>query len=138
VWDWYRIRFARTEEQPPQLRRAPGDDVIAVLMLLENYENEQNRRFLEGFVVQRYPLRWWFPEEETYRLPRDWRTAEVTERSSLLMRLLRQPFDPITSQQFWNYILYRIPPHPLGSTDFVIAVRPEVAPEIGLGLGGER
>jgi hypothetical protein len=89
-------------------------------------------------VVQRYPLRWWFPEEETYRLPRDWRTAEVTERSSLLMRLLRQPFDPITSQQFWNYILYRIPPHPLGSTDFVIAVRPEVAPEIGLGLGGER
>jgi uncharacterized protein (TIGR03663 family) len=138
VWDWYRIRFARTEEQPPQLRRAPGDDVIAVLMLLENYENDQNRRFLEGFVVQRYPLRWWFPEEETYRLPRDWMTAEVTERSSLLMRLLRQPFDPITSQQFWNYILYRIPPHPLGSTDFVIAVRPEVAPEIGLGLGGER
>ncbi|MGQ9548268.1 MAG: flippase activity-associated protein Agl23 [Roseiflexus sp.] len=138
VWDWYRIRFARTVEQPPQLQRAPGDDVIAVLMLLENYENDQNRRFLEGFVVQRYPLRWWFPEEETYRLPRDWITAEVTERSSLLMRLLRQPFDPVTSQQFWNYILYRIPPHPLGSTDFVIAVRPEVAPEIGLGIGSER
>ncbi|MDW8145113.1 MAG: TIGR03663 family protein [Roseiflexaceae bacterium] len=138
VWDWYRIRFARAEEQPPILQRAPGDDVIAVLMLLENYENEQNRRFLEGFQVQRYPLRWWFPEDETYRLPRDWMTAPVTERSSLLMRMLRQPFDPRTSQQFWQYILYRVPPHPLGSTDFVVAVRPEVAPEMGLGFGGER
>lgn len=138
VWDWYNIRFARAEEQPPLLQGAPGDDVIAVLMLLENYENEQNRRFLEGFQVQRYPLRWWFPEEETYRLPRDWMTAPVDERSSLLMRMLRQPFDPRTSQQFWQYILYRVPPHPLGSTDFVVAVRPEVAPEMGLGFGGER
>ncbi len=138
VWDWYRIRFARAEEQPPLLQRAPGDDVIAVLMLLENYANDQNRQFLEGFRVQRYPLRWWFPEEETYRLPRDWMTAPVTERSSLLMRVLRQPFDPRTSQQFWQYILYRVPPHPLGSTDFVVAVRPEVAPEMGLGFGGER
>lgn len=138
VWDWYHLRFARAEEQPPLLQRAPGDDVIAVLMLLENYENEQNRRFLEGFQVQRYPLRWWFPEEETYRLPRDWMTAPVDERSSLLMRMLRQPFDPRTSQQFWQYMLYRVPPHPLGSTDFVVAVRPEVAPEMGLGFGGER
>ncbi len=138
VWDWYHIRFARAEEQPPLLQRAPGDDVIAVLMLSENYANEQNRRFLEGFQVQRYPLRWWFPEEETYRLPRDWMTAPVDERSSLLMRMLRQPFNARTSQQFWQYILYRIPPHPLGSTDFVVAVRPEAAPEMGLGFGGER
>ena len=138
VWDWYNLRFARAEEQPPILQRAPGDDVIAVLMLLENYENDQNRRFLEGFQVQRYPLRWWFPEEETYRLPRDWMTAPVSERSSLLMRMLRQPFAPRTAQQFWQYILYRVPPHPLGSTDFVVAVRPEVAPEMGLGFGGER
>lgn len=138
VWDWYHIRFARAEEQPPLLQRAPGDDVIAVLMLLENYENEQNRRFLEGFLVQRYPLRWWFPEEETYRLPRDWMTAPVDRQSSLLMRMLRQPFDPRTSQQFWQYVLYRVPPHPLGSTDFVVAVRPEIAPEMGLGFGGER
>ncbi len=138
VWDWYHIRFARAEEQPPLLQRAPGDDVAAVLMLLENYENDQNRRFLEGFQIQRHPLRWWFPEEETYRLPRDWMTAEVTERSSLLMRMLRQPFDPRTSEQFWRYMLYRIPPHPLGSTDFVVAVRPDIASEMGLGFGGER
>ncbi len=138
VWDWYARRFAGAVEQQPVLERAPGPDVLAVLMLLENYDHQQNQRFLEGFRIQRYPLRWWFPEDETYRLPGDWMTAEVTERSSVLMRLLREPFDAQTAIQFWQYILYRVPPQQLGSTDFVIAVRPELASEIGLGVGSDR
>jgi hypothetical protein len=33
-------------------------------------------------------------------------------------------------------LIYRTPPGTLGSTDFYIAVRPELAAEIGLGTGG--
>jgi hypothetical protein len=61
----------------------------------------------------------------------------VTPDSPLLMRMLRTPFDGRTAAQFWQYLLYRKPPTALGSTDFVLAVRPELADEIGLGIGGE-
>jgi predicted membrane-bound mannosyltransferase len=138
VWDWYMRRFANAAEQPAMLDAAPGSEVDAVLMLQENYAFPENAEKLDGFRIQRYPLRWWFPEEQTYRLPDDWTTAPVDENSPLLMRMLRTPFDTRTSVQFWQYILYRVPPAPLGSTDFVVAVRPELADEIGLGTGGDQ
>jgi hypothetical protein len=52
------------------------------------------------------------------------------------MRLLRSPLDGRSQAQLWRYLIYREPTEPLGSTDFVIAVRPELANEIGLGTGG--
>jgi len=62
----------------------------------------------------------------------------VTDGSPLLMRLLRTPLDGRTSAQFWQYMLFRQLPAPLGSTDFVLAIRPELANEIGLGTGTEQ
>jgi hypothetical protein len=104
-------------------------------MLQENIDSyPQNRDRLDGFVTQRLPLRWWFPEDQ-YRLPQGWQTAPVSEGSPLLMRVLRTPFDSRTASQLWQYMMYRVPPGYLGSTDFVIAVRPELANEIGLGTG---
>ncbi len=137
IWSWYTRRFTEKQQQQPQLSSPPGNEVKAVLMLKENYDAyQQNRDFLQGFVVQRYPLRWWFPEEQ-YRLPEDWTKFPLDDNSPLLMRVLRQPFDSKTAAQFWQYMLYRRPPGTLGSTDFVIAVRPELAQEIGLGTGAE-
>jgi hypothetical protein len=54
------------------------------------------------------------------------------------MRLLRNPLDGGAQAQLWRYLIYRTPPEPLGSADFIIAVRPELADEIGLGTGGEK
>ncbi len=138
VWDWYMRRFRNAQEQPPVLTAAPGEEVAAVLMLEENYAEPENQQKLAGFRIQRYPLRWWFPEDQTYRLPSNWMSAPVDEFSPLLMRVLRTPFDPRTATQFWQYMIYRVPPAPLGSTDFVLAVRPELADEIGLGTGGDQ
>jgi hypothetical protein len=138
VWSWYMRRFTSGVQQPPQLSAPPGDEVQAVLLMQENYDNPQTRQWLEGFRVQRYPLRWWFPEAETYRLPSNWAEAPVTENSPLLMQVLRQPFDEATAARFWRFLLYRQPPAPLGSSDFVIAVRPALADEIGPGLGAEK
>lgn len=139
VWDWYFRRFRNAQEQFPQLRGAPPPEVQAVFMLTENYDDGgQNRQFLNGFAVQRYPLRWWFPEDQVYRLPRDWLTTEVTDESPLLMRMIRTPFDGRTSAQFWQYLLFRRLHSPLGSTDFVVAVRPDLVSDIGIGTGGKR
>jgi hypothetical protein len=139
VWQWYLRRFTHKQQQPPALTSPPGPEVMAVLMLQENMDaNPQNTQNLQGFRIQRYPLRWWFPEEQTYRLPPDWATAPVDEYSSLLMRLLRNPFDGRTAAQLWQFLFYRQLPAPIGSTDFVLAIRPELAEEIGPGTGASQ
>ncbi|WP_322488997.1 flippase activity-associated protein Agl23 [Chloroflexus sp.] len=128
VWLWYLRDWPGAIAVPGgRLNGPPAEDVQAVLLLQENLDRyPENRAYLEGFVIQRYPLRWWFPEDQAYRL----------NGSSLLDRLLRNPFDYETSAQLWRYLMFRQPPAGLGSTDFVIAVRPELARQIGVGLGG--
>jgi hypothetical protein len=136
VWAWYLRRFTNKQQQSPTLGAVPGPEIQAVLMLQENIDaNPQNLQTLQGFRIQRYPLRWWFPNEGN-RLPPDWRTAPVDENSPLLMRLLRNPLDGGAQAQLWRYLIYRTPPEPLGSSDFIVAVRPDLADEIGWGTGG--
>jgi hypothetical protein len=137
VWDWYMRRFTGAQEQPAGVIPSPPDDLMAMLIMEENL-NDQNRGNLAGFRVQRYPLRWWFPEDAMYRLSTDWQTRPVTPESPLLMRMLRTPFDGRTAAQYWNYMLFRNLPAPLGSSDFVLAVRPQLADEIGLGTGEQK
>jgi predicted membrane-bound mannosyltransferase len=138
VWAWYLRRFTNKQQQQPALPTPPGPEVQAVLMLQDNITaNPQNLQNLQGFRIQRYPLRWWFPNEGN-RLPDDWLTAPLDDSSPLLMRLLRDPLDGHAQAQLWRYLIYREPPESLGSTDFVIAVRPDLADEIGLGTGGEK
>jgi hypothetical protein len=108
---------------------------MAIVLLQENYNNsEQNRDYLEPFIRQRYPLRWWFPEDGTYRLRKGWADPDE-EPASLLARVLRQPFQDETLIELWEFLIYRDPGQPLGSTDFILAVRPEIADQMGWGLG---
>jgi predicted membrane-bound mannosyltransferase len=137
IWAWYLRRFTNKQQQPEALTTPPGPEVQAVLMLQENIDSHpQNLQNLQGFRVQRYPLRWWFPNEGNGLSP-DWMTAPIDDNSPLLMRLLREPLDGRSQAQLWRYLIYRQAPDQLGSSDFVIAVRPELANEIGLGTGGE-
>lgn len=134
VWDWYMRHFTKAQERAASdIPPAPAD--LTAMLLLEENLNDQNRQNLTGFRVQRYPLRWWFPEDATYRLPEDWLSRPVDENSPLLMRILRAPFEMQTARQYWNYMLFRIPPAGLGSSDFVLVIRPEMANEIGWGTG---
>lgn len=134
IWDWYMRHFSNGIEQPPGPPAVPGEDIMALVVLDENlrFVDEDT---LPGFLVQRYPLRWWFPEDQIYRLPDDWLTLEVDDGDPLLMRILRQPFDTNTAVATWRYLLYRDPGFPLGSSDFYVAVRPEIAPFMSLGMG---
>jgi hypothetical protein len=137
VWSWYMRRFEQGRQQVPGTSNIPGPEVRAVLLMAENYTAGQQAGAFDGFVVQRLPLRWWFPEDQMYRMRSDWHTAPVAEDSSLLTRVLRTPNDVRTATQFWQFMLYRQLPAPLGSSDFYVAVRPDLAEEIGLGFGDQ-
>jgi hypothetical protein len=82
-------------------------------------------------------LRWWFPEDDVYRLNANWREAPL-DQVSLLGQLLRAPLDRDVGERWWNFLLFRDPGHSLGSTDVVIAVRSEIADQIGPGFGRPR
>ncbi|PDW04546.1 flippase activity-associated protein Agl23 [Candidatus Viridilinea mediisalina] len=135
VWTWYLRNFNNAERSSGQLLAPPDAEVMAVVMLQENLDRHpENRRHLEEFVIQRYPLRWWFPEDEIYRLRPNWREVPLTQ-TSLLGQFLRAPLEREVGERMWRFLLFRDPGAPLGSTDMIIAVRPSIADQIGLGLG---
>lgn len=134
VWQWYLRDFTNADRSGPALSGIEPD-VQAVLLLSENLSPE-NRQLLEneGFLIQRYPLRWWFPEGQMYGLYGDWQTAPA-DGLSLLGRVLRDPLNDATLADTWQFLVYRELDAPLGSSDFVIAVRPQIADLIGPGTG---
>ncbi|PDV96952.1 flippase activity-associated protein Agl23 [Candidatus Chloroploca asiatica] len=137
VWTWYLRNFSNARRVSGTLGTAPGNEVMAVFLLQENLDRfPENRTLLEGFVVQRYPLRWWFPEDQVYRLGPGWRDVPL-EQASLVGQLLRNPFDRQVGERWWRFLIFRDPGAALGSSDFVIAVRPELANQIGIGLSGQ-
>jgi len=137
IWSWYLRDFSAAERIGGQLLGPLDGRIMAVLLLQENYDRyPENRRYLEGFVIQRYPLRWWFPEDHVYRLGPGWREAPL-EQVSLLGQALRAPFDRGVGERWWRFLMFRDLGERLGSTDVVIAVRPELADQIGPGFGGD-
>jgi hypothetical protein len=137
VWTWYMRNFSKAQRTPEQLAGPPDASVMAVLLLDENMAGHpENRQLLDGFVIQRYPLRWWFPEDQLYRLAPGWRDGSL-ESTSLLGQLLRAPFDRDVDARVWKFLMFRQTGYPLGSSDFYVAVRPELASQIGVGLGGD-
>lgn len=135
VWSWYMRNFSHAIETGPQLVAPPTADVQAVLMLQENLDAGPNRDYLREFRIQRLPLRWWISEDALYRLSGEWRTQPI-DQVSLVGRTLREPFADTTLVRLWDFLLFRDLKSPLGSTDFVIAVRPELADQLGIGIGG--
>ena len=134
IWDWYMRHFTNKVEQPPGAPAVPGDDIMAIVVLDENLKSIDDNT-LPGFLIQKYPLRWWFPEDQMYRLSAKWYSDPVEENASLLTKALRQPFNSDTAVATWRYYMYRDTGFPLGSSDFYVAIRPEIAPYMSLGLG---
>jgi hypothetical protein len=136
VWQWYLRNYKHTEGSGGQVLGEITDDVQVVFLLQENLQ--ANIESLDGFVQQRYPLRWWFPECEVYRLPAsDKECGPNPGGSSLLSRFLRRPWDGAAIAETWKFVIDRQLPAPLGSSDWVLLVRPQIAPQFGLGSAVE-
>ena len=132
VWQWYLRNYRQTSGSGGQVLESIDDDVQVVLMLSENVQANEAR--LGDFVRQRYPLRWWFPECEVYRFAsRDSFCGARPESSSLLGRFLRRPWSGPAVADMWQFWIFRRLPAPLGSSDWTLFVRPEIARHFGLG-----
>ena len=132
IWQWYLRNYRNTEGSGGQVLGQIDDDVQALFLLQENVQANADQ--LDGFVQQRYPLRWWFPECDVYRFPAT--DAEGCGpnpgATSLLERFLRRPWDGKAVSEMWQFWIHRRLPAPLGSSDWVLLVRPEIAHVFGL------
>lgn len=141
IWDWYLRNYTNTTGSSSAQIGPLDESVQAVFLLTENVP--ANEAFLGDFVRQQYPLRWWFPECEVYRLPEFFpqRESDCVQRgvtSSVLGRFLSQPWNGQALADYWQFWFDRKLPAPLGSTDWTLFVRPELAAEFGIGSGPEQ
>lgn len=131
VWRWY-LRNYRHTEGSGSSRVTINDDVQAVFLLSENVAPHRDQ--LDGFVEQPYPLRWWLPECQIYRLAND-RFCGGEPTPSLLSRLLSHPLDSATLAEAWRFWFDRQLEAPLGSSNWSLFVRPQIAAEFDVGAG---
>lgn len=111
--------FPNGQERPDAEKAnliAPNAPVI-----LASEQTENNAYFRElikdKYTTNKYPLNWWFPEE-TYK----------TNGKGDIGKTLGWLFG-----NGMRYLLYRDPGMPLGSRNFYLHVRNDLAPQVGLG-----
>lgn len=94
---------------------SPPPNAPIVLVGMENNHDTQVKAVLGSkYISQRYRLRWWFPEDTTYR--------GLTP--GIILSGLTNAQD---RTKLWRYLIYRETPTELGSTDFVVFVRRDLA-----------
>ena len=63
-FNWYLRDFPNRRYFGTQLTSPPD---AAVVLVSQDYLTPQMEQQLSNYTYQQYPMRWWFPEEETYR-----------------------------------------------------------------------
>lgn len=109
-----------TQEKPDSGKAnliAPNAPVILVSEATENLPYFKNL-IKDKYTTNKYPLNWWFPEE-TYK------TNNVGD--------IGQAIQWLTGNGM-KYLLYRDPGKPLGSRNFYLHVRNDLAVKAGLGV----
>lgn len=95
---------------------SPGPNVGEAPVVLVGLVNENLvRPYVNGYIRHHYRLRWWFPEDYKGMTPRS---------------ALESLTNPEKRKQLVDFLLYRKVKEPLGSTDFVMYVRPDVVAEV--------
>jgi predicted membrane-bound mannosyltransferase len=149
IWKWYMRNYSAKTEFNGAMNGPPAENVAAILMIDSNWS--ANTANVAGFVEGRFPLRWWFPEHEFYRLATRTKTdaaglpmsdadgEPITEpapydQDSTIGRFVRNPADARTLNELTRYLLFRQTPAQLSSVDFKVYVRPRYAHALGLPL----
>jgi predicted membrane-bound mannosyltransferase len=147
IWKWYVRNYTIKPEFSGAMAGPPAENIQAILMIDSNWNS--NTANVQGFVEGRFPLRWWFPEQEFYRLatmakvdasgvPLKDSDGEMVmepapfEQDSTIGRFIRRPNDAKTLNELGRYLLFRQPPAQLSSVDFKVYVRPRYAYMLGL------
>ncbi|HEX5416720.1 MAG TPA: hypothetical protein VFZ25_13705, partial [Chloroflexota bacterium] len=92
----------------------PPADAPVILVGTESGHDAQIKQQLgTRYVSQRYRLRAWFPED--------------TYRNLTIPGIVQDLLSPADRASLWRYLMYRQLPQPMGSTDFVMFVRRDLA-----------
>ena len=123
----------------------PPANTAAPVMFL-GYNRLTDQKILANYVAQRYALRWWFPEEwyKNDFMPNQYEkdsngnvvndadgkpkpASPLSQVGGFFGGALSSITTPANTAQLWKYLIYKETPKPLGSTDFVLFVRKDVA-----------
>jgi hypothetical protein len=126
-FEWY-LRDFKNKQFIGEGTVPTGPDYPVLLLEYAKHNNDPN---LSDYVVQRYAMRWWFPEE-TYKnnlIPGlDYHTAPITSQiGEAASSAVQSVTDPGRMSALWSYLLFRKLPSPLGSEDMVVAIRRDIA-----------
>ena len=133
---WYLRDYSSRRFFGTELTTAPQAPVV--LIAGENLTTE-NRAMLSGYTGEEYAMRWWFPEEETYRrfaiapeLNKEWRQNYQTDAEGPFGfgDVVRSVFSSIWSMrepekqlEKFRLVAFRELPAPIGSYNFHVFVR---------------
>ncbi len=100
-------------------------------ILVLEYAKHNNDPALADYLVQRYAMRWWFPED-WYKSQliqgQDYQTAPFGSQLGAILGTTAGTFtNPQMTSTLWKYLIFRQTPEPLGSEDMVVAVRRDIA-----------
>jgi predicted membrane-bound mannosyltransferase len=128
-FEWYLRDFKNKQFIGDSAPQTTGPDAPPVLLL--EYAKHNNDPNLSNYVVQRYAMRWWFPEElyKQNLIPGlDYHSAPMTSQiGEALSSAVQTITDPGRMSTLWNYLEFRKLPNPLGSEDMVVALRRDIA-----------
>lgn len=116
-FEWYLRHFSNKKFYGEN----PTADIADAPVVLVGLANEQKvKQFIPDYIRHQYKLRWWFPEEykDLINSDRGYRTA------------IDEIQDPESRRLFLDFFLWRKLRDPLGSTDFVMYVRPDLVEEV--------
>lgn len=137
-FEWYLRDFKNKRFFVDGPTADPGPEVPIVLLGSGNRGRAE--QFLTEYEPVEYVLRWWYPEEETYRpfaiAPEikpgrsAWRTADqphgLRDILGSVVQSIAAQRDPAEQARLWRYFMYREPYAPLGSFNFILYVRKDV------------
>lgn len=116
-FEWYLRHFPNKR----YFGENPSANIAEAPVVLVGLSNEQKiKPYIPDYIRHQYKLRWWFPEE--------YKDLINSERGYLTV--VDEARDPASRRLFLDFILWRKLRDPLGSTDFVMYVRPDVVNEV--------
>ncbi len=135
-WDWYfrdQKGYFYFNTQTP-LNKPPSVVISRTESDVDGQKVvQQVEQTLGGnYIKEKFKLRWWFPEELYKNLDAQNPSFQLSQMVSNLTNAASWP-------NIGNYFFFRKTPNPLGSTDFYLYVRADLAAKIGMGgttLGG--
>ncbi len=134
-WAWY-LRYFKNVDYPTL--NAPAGPPRGAVLFLHSANEQAMRPYLDRYGPgERYPHRWWFPED--YKSAAEWiraltppdrrdRLAFDPENPPGFKEALAATLQPPALGRLWRYFLYRETLNPLGSEDGIFYVARDLSP----------